>query len=108
MREVPALLAQLADLNVRIEDARRKEVDAAIATCRELIETFELSAYDVGLVPTQVIPMPRHITRTFGPARVRDPALPKYRDPATGETWSGRGRPPSWILEQDRDELLIR
>lgn len=108
MKEVPALLAQLADLNMRIERARKKEIEVAIATCRDLIETFELSAYDVGLVPTQVIPMSRPVTRTFCPARVRAPTPPKYRDPATGETWSGRGRPPGWILEQDRDELLIR
>ena len=23
----------------------------------------------------------------------------KYRNPATGETWSGRGRPAKWIIE---------
>ena len=22
---------------------------------------------------------------------------PKYRDPATGETWSGRGKAPKWL-----------
>lgn len=37
---------------------------------------------------------------------------PKYRKPETGETWSGRGRPPAWIVAaesagQRRDEFLI-
>ncbi|MEM7766480.1 MAG: H-NS histone family protein [Pseudomonadota bacterium] len=37
---------------------------------------------------------------------------PKYKDPETGQTWSGRGRPPTWVLafEQKggkRDDLLI-
>ncbi|THJ46770.1 H-NS histone family protein [Burkholderia sp. LS-044] len=27
---------------------------------------------------------------------------PKYRDPETGATWSGRGRPPAWIDGKDR------
>ncbi|WP_408475216.1 H-NS family nucleoid-associated regulatory protein [Paraburkholderia strydomiana] len=28
------------------------------------------------------------------------PAAPKYRNPETGETWSGRGRAPRWIKDQ--------
>jgi DNA-binding protein H-NS len=30
---------------------------------------------------------------------------PKYRDPATGETWSGRGRMATWLKrKQDAGE----
>ena len=29
-----------------------------------------------------------------------------YRDPATGVTLSGKGRPPRWIKGLDRDKLL--
>jgi DNA-binding protein H-NS len=32
---------------------------------------------------------------------------PKYRDPESGSTWSGRGKPPKWIAGQDRDSFLI-
>ncbi len=37
---------------------------------------------------------------------------PKYKDPISGQTWSGRGRPPAWVLAHEqnggkRDELLI-
>jgi DNA-binding protein H-NS len=32
---------------------------------------------------------------------------PKYRDPATGATWTGRGKPPNWINGKDRDSMLI-
>ncbi|MDP1329472.1 H-NS family nucleoid-associated regulatory protein, partial [Klebsiella pneumoniae] len=31
---------------------------------------------------------------------------PKYRDPKTGATWSGRGRAPAWI-GKNRDRFLI-
>jgi DNA-binding protein H-NS len=38
---------------------------------------------------------------------------PKYRNPKTGETWSGRGRTARWIVEAERegksrDRFLIR
>lgn len=37
---------------------------------------------------------------------------PKYQDPESGQTWSGRGRPPAWVLAHEkkggkREELLI-
>jgi DNA-binding protein H-NS len=34
-------------------------------------------------------------------------AIQKYQDPATGKTWSGRGKEPSWIKGQDRDKFTI-
>jgi DNA-binding protein H-NS len=27
---------------------------------------------------------------------------PKYRNPATGDTWTGRGRTPVWMAEAER------
>lgn len=34
--------------------------------------------------------------------------VPKYRDPATGATWSGHARPPAWIKDaKDRSVFLI-
>ncbi|SKC83368.1 DNA-binding protein H-NS [Burkholderia sp. CF099] len=39
---------------------------------------------------------------------VRGPQAPKYRDPATGATWSGRGRVPAWLAgAKDRTAFLI-
>ena len=31
----------------------------------------------------------------------------KYRDPASGATWTGRGKPPGWIRGKDREGFLI-
>ena len=38
---------------------------------------------------------------------------PKYRNPKTGETWSGRGRTARWIVQAEqegksRDKFLVR
>ncbi|WP_232477987.1 H-NS family nucleoid-associated regulatory protein [Caballeronia calidae] len=39
---------------------------------------------------------------------VRGPQTPKYRDPMSGETWSGRGRAPAWLATaEDRTQFLI-
>ena len=38
----------------------------------------------------------------------RPPVPPKYRDPDSGTTWSGRGTAPSWIAAAtDRSKFLI-
>jgi DNA-binding protein H-NS len=44
-------------------------------------------------------------------ARRKSPA-PKYRNPATGETWAGRGRPARWLTELEarghkREEFAV-
>ena len=46
------------------------------------------------------------------PAQVKKPVIPKYRDPNTGSTWTGRGKPPRWITEAEaaggsRNNFLI-
>jgi DNA-binding protein H-NS len=40
-------------------------------------------------------------------ARPRAGVAPKYRDPDSGSTWSGRGKPPRWIAGLDREKFLI-
>ncbi|WP_277182765.1 H-NS family nucleoid-associated regulatory protein [Caballeronia sp. BR00000012568055] len=38
----------------------------------------------------------------------RGPQAPKYRDPASGATWSGRGPAPAWLAAaKNRDDYLI-
>lgn len=38
----------------------------------------------------------------------RTPRPPKYRDPKTGKTWNGLGKPPAWIVgARNRDKYLI-
>ncbi|WP_439896093.1 H-NS family nucleoid-associated regulatory protein [Burkholderia ubonensis] len=47
------------------------------------------------------------IQRKTRRVRRRAPAQAKYRDPASGAVWSGRGRAPRWIAGQDRENFLI-
>lgn len=34
-------------------------------------------------------------------------ALVRYRDPQTGRTWNGFGRPPNWIRGQKRERFCV-
>ena len=50
--------------------------------------------------------------KTTTTTTVRAPVPPKYRNPETGATWSGRGKAPRWISDAEsegksRDSFLI-
>jgi DNA-binding protein H-NS len=52
---------------------------------------------------------PAKATKTGG---VKKPVAPKYRHPASGATWTGRGKAPLWVVEaekngQPRQQFLI-
>jgi DNA-binding protein H-NS len=101
------LKAKLAALDRDIEAAREAERADALATCRELVALFDFDAMELGLIRTQVIRAHRDGPRTFPLRTRRGPQPPKYRNPATGETWTGLGRVPRWMAGEDRDDFLI-
>ena len=41
-------------------------------------------------------------------AKKRGKVAPKYKNPATGETWTGRGKAPKWIAGKDRSKFAIK
>jgi len=91
------LLKEREALDQRIKDARSREISSALARVRELISEFDLS-------PQDVFPSARGNRAATGTgAKV----APKYRNPATGQTWTGRGKPPRWIQNEDREKFAI-
>ncbi|MBL8372703.1 MAG: H-NS histone family protein [Burkholderiaceae bacterium] len=92
------LLKQREALEAQIAQAREREISQAVSQVRALVAEFGLSAQDV--FPTAVR------VKSSGGAKGQKVA-PKYRNPATGETWTGRGKPPKWIAGKDRTEFTI-
>jgi DNA-binding protein H-NS len=81
------LLAKKAELEQQIIEIQRAERSAAISQVRDLMSQHGLSLADLSArAPTAT-------AKTRTGAKV--PA--KYRDPATGQTWSGRGLHPKWL-----------
>ena len=96
MEDYKKLIQEREALEQRIKAARQDAISGAIAKIQSLIAEFELTPQDV-----------------FPPARSRSTVAgtkvaPKYRDPATGQTWTGRGKPPKWIQGKNRDDFLIQ
>lgn len=90
------LQAQLAALSEQAEAARLAESQAVIDEIRAKVAEY-------GLTKNDIFGRARRATRTDKTAPV-----PKYRDPATGATWSGRGRAPAWINQKKRERFLIK
>jgi len=90
------LLQQREALEIQIKEARARELSDAIALVRKTVDEFGLTVSDV-----------------FRPSDRRSlskgsKVKPKYRNPATGETWTGRGKPPVWIRNEDREQFRIK
>ena len=88
------LLAQRATLEAQIEAARKSEIGTAVQQIKGLITTY-------GLTQDDIFPQAKA-------KATRGSVDPKYRDPETGQTWTGRGKPPKWIQDQNRDMFLIK
>jgi DNA-binding protein H-NS len=91
------LKAQAEALAAQAEQARLEELHAVIERVLEIVAEYALTPDDV-----------------FGRRRGKrgavggQPVAPKYQDPKTGATWSGRGREPGWIKGKKRDRFLIQ
>ena len=91
MTDYKTLLAKKAELDAQIAAAQAEAKAKAVTEARALIQEHGLTAADV-----------------FPAAKAKGSVgTPKYRDPATGSTWTGRGKPPNWINGKDRAPFLI-
>ena len=97
MESLQALMQQKEALELKIQQARKKQTAAAVAQCRELIAQYDLTEADLF----------GGRTRARAGLTAGSKVAPKYRDPATGATWTGRGKPPKWIQDKNRDDYLI-
>ena len=94
------LLKQREALEQAIATARAHELSEAITKARELVAEFGLTVQDV-------FPSGRGASKSGNKASSGNKVAPKYRDPATGQSWTGRGKAPKWIDGQDRARYLI-
>ena len=90
MSSYAELLAQKKLLDEQIANAKKAESEQALQTFLQLVQEFGFTAQQV--FPWK--PKPKKVAA-------------KYRDPATGATWSGRGKPPQWIGGKDRTPFVI-
>ena len=86
MATLQELLAQKEALDREIESTKKQQRADAIAKVRSLMADHGLTAADVG-------------SKSSGKSAggKGNKVAAKYRNAATGETWSGRGLQPKWL-----------
>ena len=84
MASLKDLLAQRAALDQQIAATKDRERSEAIAKVRNLMTEYGLTALDLGARPNKA-------------SKPTQKVAAKYRNNATGESWSGRGLQPKWL-----------
>jgi DNA-binding protein H-NS len=105
-----SVLAEIKALQQRAVELRRSELPGVIQRIREAIAAYDLTATDLGFgaSPTPAASAASGRRRAAASGAPLQVGVAKYRDPQTGKTWTGRGKPPLWIVGiKDRTPFLI-
>lgn len=97
MANLQELLAQREALEKQIAQQRQAEASDALNKVRELVKEF-------GLTESDIFGKGKSAGGTKSAGKK---VAPKYRDPATGNTWTGRGIAPKWLQGKDKAKFLI-
>lgn len=112
MSNISALQQKLNDaeavaneLRKQLETERKGERTQTITEIKELIKSYELTATDLGFSGKGAAKR--------GVGDKRNVVAPKYQDPDSGKTWTGRGKSPSWLSAQlaagrKKEDFLIQ
>lgn len=87
--------AKIAELQQLTKAARKIELAGAKAKIAAIMKKDGLSLKDLMHTKTMAVNTKRSI-------------VVKYRNDATGETWTGRGRPSRWLEDKDKNQYLIK
>ncbi|MBT0571113.1 H-NS histone family protein [Curvibacter sp. CHRR-16] len=98
MPSLKELIEQKTALEQQIEIARKQELSSAISQVKALVAEYQLTPEDIFSTAR---------AKTTGVAKGSKVA-PKYRDPMTGATWTGRGIAPKWLAGKNKEEFLIK
>lgn len=96
---IAELKSAIERMKSEMEKRRVEELAAVISDIREKMDRYGLGVADLGFTAAEMAPgRSRATPRASAPDR-RSVVAPKYRDPSSGATWSGRGRMPRWMAE---------
>ncbi len=110
-KTVDALIAQKAEIERQIEEAKRHEALAKLTKSSEF-KSVAKQVKDLDLPASDIVDL--FDSKKSAPPRKTAKPSAKYKHPADPKmTWSGRGRKPAWVQEwtdsgKSIDELLIK
>ena len=87
---------QIAELQHAAEEARKNEIAEAKAKIASIMKEFGLSLSDLGAIGKT------------GSSKTKASVAAQFKNPETGEQWSGRGRAPRWLDGKDKEQYRIK
>ncbi len=120
MKSYKNIIGEIKKLQALADKRRRAELASIISNIRKQMTEYGITIADikstsaVGRKSGQEKLKKKVGKRLEKTARDRRAAVaPKYRDPDSGATWSGRGLTPKWLVEKEktgksRGEYLIQ
>jgi DNA-binding protein H-NS len=122
MANYQELKSQAEDLLRQAEAARKAEIGAAIAEIKAKMAMYGITLEDLGGKAKAARGRKPKLAKSARPAKpakdkakpakTRKPVAVKYRNPETGETWTGRGQPSKWLKAMEaagrkREEFAV-
>nr|WP_315594230.1 H-NS histone family protein [uncultured Cupriavidus sp.] len=95
------LIAEKAALEAKLVEVRAAEVSGVIEKIQGLMADYGLTVEDIAAKRRRGRPAK---AASDGTAKAALP--PKFLDPKTGKTWSGRGRAPAWLGKNPKRFLI--
>lgn len=89
---------QITKLQFLAEAARKSEINDAIRQIKDLMQVHGVTVDDL-TADTRAKP---------AKAKNKGIVAAQFKNPDTGETWTGRGRAPRWLDGKDRDAYRIK
>jgi DNA-binding protein H-NS len=87
MSRFKELQKQIAALQKEAEEARKQEIASVVAEIKAKMAEYGITVEDLSSA-----------VRGKGRRRAAS-GVAKYRNPATGEQWTGKGRKPGWLVQ---------
>lgn len=120
MSSYKELKERAEDLMRQAEAARKAEISAVLADIKAKMSVYGITVADLaGKVRAAKGSKAKVAKATKAAkaekvkvAKTRKPVAAKYRNAATGETWSGRGKSPKWLAAMEaagrkREEFAV-
>ena len=113
MQTFEQIQQQILDLQKQADTMRKQAMVAAIKEVKRLVNLYSLGYADIGITvgtpAKKGAPAPKaKAQKSAKPGKAtkkasadkRAAVAPKYRDSETGQTWTGRGKAPTWLANK--------
>lgn len=112
MQTFEQIQQQIVDLQKQADAMRKQAVAAAIKEVKRLVNLYNLGMADIGITfnsaskkatkaakatKAKSVQSAKSTKSTKKSGDKRAAVAPKYRDSETGQTWTGRGKAPTWL-----------